>query len=161
MTERRRPSALGPFPVMSCGESSPVWRGGFGRPATALPGLLATRGTSENHTRMSHADGQKISGSEEKSPGRSGSKPRGSQVFRSRGPSAQPAPGTRALPGRRAALREQHAAMAMAGESECLRKASRMITCNCFIDAGTGSGKNGFLIPNLSISLFPCDLRAF
>lgn len=31
-----------------------------------------------------------------------------------------------------------------------------MITCNCFIGAGTGSGKNGFLIPNLSISLcFP------
>ena len=31
-----------------------------------------------------------------------------------------------------------------------------MTTCNCFIDAGTGSAKNGFLIPNLSISLcFP------
>lgn len=31
-----------------------------------------------------------------------------------------------------------------------------MVTCNCFIDAGTGSGKNGLLIPNLSISLcFP------
>lgn len=31
-----------------------------------------------------------------------------------------------------------------------------MIVCNCFMGAGTGSGENGFLIPNLSISLcFP------
>lgn len=31
-----------------------------------------------------------------------------------------------------------------------------MIVCNCFMGGGTGSGENGFLIPNLSISLcFP------
>lgn len=44
----------------------------------------------------------------------------------------------------------------MSREELVSQKASSLITCNCFIDAGTSSGKNGFLIPNLSISLcFP------
>lgn len=50
-------------------------------------------------------------------------------------------------------LKETCAPFSCQEKNECLRKASSTITCNCFIDAGTGSGKNGFLIPNLSISL--------